>query len=116
MMMGSAYAVRAIVLHRVGIEATGLYQSAWMLGGLYVGFILQAMGADFYPRLTAVARDNAECNRLVNEQARVGMLLAGPGIVATLAFAPVVIALSTALTFSEQSRRCGGSALASLFV
>ena len=99
MMMGSAYAVRAIVLHRVGIEATGLYQSAWMLGGLYVGFILQAMGADFYPRLTAVARDNAECNRLVNEQARVGMLLAGPGIIATLAFAPVVIALFYSANF-----------------
>ena len=84
----------------VGIEATGLYQSAWTLGGLYVGFILQAMGADFYPRLTAVARDNAACNRLVNEQARVGMLLAGPGIVATLAFAPVVIALFYSAEFS----------------
>ena len=41
------------VLHKIGLEATGLYQSAWTLGGLYVGFILQAMGADFYPRLTA---------------------------------------------------------------
>jgi PST family polysaccharide transporter len=70
-----------------------MYQSAWTLGGLYVGFILQAMGADFYPRLSAVANDNAECNRLVNEQALVGLLLAGPGVIATLTFAPLVIAL-----------------------
>ncbi len=91
--LGVAYAVRVMVLHRVGIEATGLYQSAWTLGGLYVGFILQAMGADFYPRLTASVHHHPTCNRLVNEQALVGLLLAGPGVVATLTLAPMVIAL-----------------------
>lgn len=99
MMMGSAYAVRIIVLHKVGFEATGLYQSAWTLGGLYVGFILQAMGADFYPRLTACGRDNLACNRLVNQQTRVGLLLAGPGLIATLTFAPLVIGLFYSTSF-----------------
>lgn len=93
MVTGVAYVVRVILVHRVGIAATGMYQSAWTLGGLYVGFILQAMGADFYPRLSAVANDNAECNRLVNEQALIGLLIAGPGVIATLTFAPLVIAL-----------------------
>jgi enterobacterial common antigen flippase len=93
MTMGVAYVIRITVLRKVGFEATGLYQSAWTLGGLYVGFILQAMGADFYPRLTASAKDNTACNRLVNEQAQVGLLLAGPGVIATLTFAPLVIAL-----------------------
>lgn len=93
MTMGVAYVVRITLLRKVGYEATGLYQSAWTLGGLYVGFILQAMGADFYPRLTASAKDNTACNRLVNEQAQVGLLLAGPGVIATLTFAPLVIAL-----------------------
>ncbi|GAB4388068.1 MAG: O-antigen translocase [Thermodesulfovibrionales bacterium] len=93
MTMGAAYAVRTMVLRMVGFEATGFYQSAWTLGGLYVGFILQAMGADFYPRLTAAAADDARCNRLVNEQAQVSLLLAGPGVLATLTFASVVIAL-----------------------
>ena len=93
MTMGSAYIVRIAILHNLGIEATGLYQSAWTLGVLYVGFVLQAMGADFYPRLTASAYDNVKCNQLVNEQARVSLLLAGPGVIATLTFAPVVIAL-----------------------
>ena len=51
------------------------------------------MGADFYPRLTAVANNHAECNRLVNEQAEVGLLIAGPGLLATLTCAPLVIAL-----------------------
>jgi enterobacterial common antigen flippase len=91
--MGAAYAIRIIVTRKLGIGAAGLYQSAWTLGGLYVGFILQSMAADFYPRLTANASDNAECNRLVNEQAQISLLLAGPGVIGTLTFAPVVIAL-----------------------
>jgi PST family polysaccharide transporter len=93
MTMGGAYAVRILILRTLGLEATGLYQSAWTIGGLYVGFILQAMGADFYPRLTAVANDNSECNRLVNEQARIGLLLAGPGVIGTLTFTPLVLSM-----------------------
>jgi antigen flippase len=90
---GVAYFVRVILLHKSGLATTGMYQSAWTLGGLYVSFILQAMGADFYPRLSAAANNNTECNRLVNEQALVGLLIAGPGVVATLTFAPLVISL-----------------------
>jgi PST family polysaccharide transporter len=41
--------------------------------------------------LTAVAQDNQECNRMVNEQAEVGLLLAGPGILAALTFAPLIL-------------------------
>ena len=93
LMMGAAYAVRIMVIRMVDLEAAGYYQAAWTLGGLYVGFILQAMGADFYPRLVGVAKDNSECNRLVNEQAQVSLLLAGPGVLATLTFAPLVVAL-----------------------
>ena len=99
--MGAAYAVRAMVVQVVGLDAAGLYQAAWTLGGLYVGIILQAMGTDFYPRLVAASDDNPQCNRLVNEQARVSMLLAAPGVIGTLTFAPFVIYLFYAANFSE---------------
>lgn len=93
MTMAVAYVVRIIVLRQLGESAAGYYSAAWQLGGIYVGFILSAMGADFYPRLTAVANDNAQCNRLVNEQTEVGLLMAGPGVLGTLTFAPLVIDL-----------------------
>ena len=101
LMMGAAYAVRMLVLRNVGLEAAGFYQAAWTLGGLYVGFVLQAMGADFYPRLVGVAKDNPQCNRLVNEQAQVSLLLAGPGVLATLTFAPLAVALLYTTKFAE---------------
>ncbi|MBX5156365.1 MULTISPECIES: O-antigen translocase [unclassified Rhizobium] len=90
---GAAYAIRIIVLKEGGVMAAGLYQAAWGLGGLYAGFILQAMGTDFYPRLTATIDNNAECNRLVNEQAEISMLLAGPGLLGTLTLAPLMMSL-----------------------
>lgn len=88
-----AYLVRALILHKEGLYAAGLYQSAWTLGGMYVGFIIKAMTADFYPRLTAAATVDAVCNRLVNEQAQIGLLLAGPGVMMTLTFCPAIVTL-----------------------
>lgn len=101
LMMGAAYAVRAMVVRTEGYDAAGFYTAAWTLGGLYVGIILQAMGADFYPRLVAAANDNPRCNRLVNEQTQVSLLLAGPGVIATIVLAPIVIALFYSSKFLE---------------
>jgi PST family polysaccharide transporter len=92
-MQASGYLVRMIVLREIGINEAGYYQAAWALGGIYISFILSAMAADFYPRLTGVAQRNPDCNQLVNEQAEVGLLMAGPGILGTLTFAPLVITL-----------------------
>lgn len=93
LMMGATYVVRLILIRFDGLQAAGIYQSAWGLGGLYVGFILQAMGTDFYPRLVGAMGSDADTNRMVNEQARVSLLLAGPGVIATLVFAPIAISL-----------------------
>jgi PST family polysaccharide transporter len=89
--MIATYVIRVIILQKLDLDSVGYFQAAWILGGLYIAFVLDAMGADFFPRLTAVANDNPECNRLVNEQAEIGALLAGPGAIATLTLAPFVI-------------------------
>jgi len=88
-----AYVTQMIIVRQFNLAAVGLYGAAMTLSSVYVRFILQAMGTDFYPRLTAVAQDHPTANRLVNEQAEVGLLLAVPGILATLTFAPLVIHL-----------------------
>lgn len=86
--MAAAYAVRLILIRQHGLEAAGLYQAASTVGGMYIVFVLQAMSTDFYPRLVAAASDNRLCNRLVNEQAQVSLLLAGAGVIGTLTLAP----------------------------
>ncbi|MGD0744379.1 MAG: O-antigen translocase [Verrucomicrobiota bacterium] len=79
---------RSLIARQLGLDANGIYQAAWGISGVFAGFILSAMGTDFYPRLTAVSHDNDQVNRLVNEQTEIGILLALPGILATLIFAP----------------------------
>lgn len=100
LMMGSAYAVRIIILRKIGLDAAGVYYAAWTLGGLYIGFVLQAHATDFYPRLVGVAHDNEACNRLVNEQAQVSLLLAVPGVLITLTLASLVISLFYSASFA----------------
>lgn len=82
---------RSIITRELGLEAAGIYQSAWAVSGLFAGFILSAMGADFYPRLAGAIHDHALAVRTVNEQVEIGILLALPGLLATLAFAQWII-------------------------
>jgi PST family polysaccharide transporter len=100
LMTGAAFLVRAMVLRSSGLEAAGLYQAAWTLGGIYVGIVLQAMGTDFYPRLVGAIGDKERANRMVNEQTRVSLLLAGPGVTATLALATPALTVLYSAEFS----------------
>ena len=90
-MSGSEYIVRTFIIRMEGIEEAGLYQAAWTVGGLYVSFVLQALAMDFYPRLVGVVEEHNLCNAAVNEQTNVSMLLAAPGIIATITFSSLVI-------------------------
>lgn len=85
--------IRSLIVKKYGLDANGVYQAAWVISGLFANFIISAMGTDFYPRLTAVAKDNEHVNRLVNEQTEIGILLALPGLLGTLVFAPWLMRL-----------------------
>lgn len=85
--------IRSFILRYLGLDSVGVYQAAWAISGLFASFILNAMGADFYPRLTQVQTDHPEMVRLINEQTEIGMLLALPGILGTLALAPWLMTL-----------------------
>ena len=95
---GVGLAIRALIVRDLGISDAGIYQAAWALSGLFGTFIIKAMGTDFYPRLTAVCNNTEEINRLVSEQIHVGVMLALPGIVATVSFASLIVQLF----YSEQ--------------
>ena len=115
LMMGAAYAVRTMVLRIVGFEAAGYYQCAWTLGGLYVGFILQAR-VRLLSTPTAIVENNAKCNRIVHEQALISLLLAGPGMFATLTLVPIVSQPSTVPSSTGLWICCAGFVLGWLSV
>jgi PST family polysaccharide transporter len=99
MSTGAMLLVRVMVTRQLGLDAAGLFHASSTLSLLYVGFVLQAMGTDFYPRLTGIAKDHVACNRMVNEQVEISVLIAIPGIVATMILSPIVIELFYSKTF-----------------
>lgn len=84
-------AVRSIVQHELGPESLGYFQAAWSISMTYISFVLAAMGTDYFPRLTGVINDHEKARKTVNDQAEVAILLAGPVLIAMLAFAPWVL-------------------------
>lgn len=93
-------AVRTLVQRELGAEALGHFQAAWTIGMTYLGFVLGAMGADYYPRLTAAMRDRTAASQLVNEQTEVALLLCAPVLLAMLGLAPWVIKLLYSAEFA----------------
>ena len=91
--------VRALVQREMGSDALGYFQAAATISMTYIGFVLGAMGTDYYPRLAAAIHDHAAVNRLVNEQTEVALLLAGPIFLAMIGLAPWVIELLYASSF-----------------
>jgi PST family polysaccharide transporter len=93
--------VRTLVQRELGVEALGHFQAAWAISMTYIGFILSAMGADYYPRLTAAIHDLKAANRMVNQQVDVAVLLAAPVFLAMLGLAPLIIEVLYSARFAE---------------
>lgn len=90
---GVSYLTITLISQQISLQAVGLYSSAFNLSGMFVNFVLQAMAADYFPRLAGVANDKPAMTRMVNEQTEIGLLLAVPGLLATMALAPWIIQL-----------------------
>lgn len=98
---GVAFATRALIAADLSLVAVGVYGAAFNLSGMIVNIVLQAMGADYYPSLTAVNNDYSKMRNLVNEQTEVGLLLALPAILAVIVFAPWMIKLFYTSEFTD---------------
>jgi len=83
--------IRVEIDSTLGGEALGHFQSAWMISMQYIGFVLGAMGADYYPRLTGVINNHKVASNLVNEQTEIALLLSAPVFIAMIGLTPFVI-------------------------
>lgn len=97
----SVYLIRVVMLRRFGLADIGIYQAAFNLSGILAGFVLEAMATDYYPRLAAVAGDNASVHKMVNEQSQISILLSLPGLAAMMVFAPLVIHIFYTASFEK---------------
>lgn len=85
--------VRTLVQKNLGMESLGYFQASWIISMTYVGFVLAAMGTDYYPQLSGCIQDKKRAESLVNDQSEIAILLAGPIILIMLSLAPWIIHL-----------------------
>ncbi len=98
--VGGQLFVRGLLQRENGAADLGFFQAAWTISMNYMGVVLTAMGADYYPRLTGIIRDRTAARRLVNQQTEVALLFAGPILVLMAALAPLVVHILYAASFA----------------
>ncbi|RTL97083.1 O-antigen translocase [Ancylobacter aquaticus] len=85
--------VRRHIAQELGLDAAGQFAAAWGITMTYVGFLLGAMGADYYPRLAGVIRDRVTAVRLMNDQAQLSLAIGGPVLLLLIGLGPWAISL-----------------------
>ncbi|MGZ8736949.1 MAG: oligosaccharide flippase family protein [Nocardioides sp.] len=84
---------RVWVSNELGIDSAGYLQGCLAIGSAYLGFVLTALAAEYYPRISALHGDRELSNRAANDQMRVVLILGGPLIVWMIAVAPWLLRL-----------------------
>lgn len=97
------------------IKDVGLYTAATSITAQYIGFILTALSADYFPKLSAVHKDIPKLNKVVNDQAEIVIILATPILIVMLITAPVLIRFFLTKEFIEITSFIRFIALGSFF-
>jgi O-antigen/teichoic acid export membrane protein len=107
--------VRGRISQELGLDAAGYFAAAWGITMTYVGFLLGAMAADYYPRLTEVIHDKVAAVRLMNDQAQLGLAIGGPVLLLLIGLVPWVIILFYSKEFSPAATLIQWQTLGNVF-
>jgi PST family polysaccharide transporter len=97
---GVQYLIPILVLQKLGVEAAGFYGAAATIALGYVGFFLNILAQDYYPRVSAARDDAVALTALINEQHRVLMIAGLPVVLGLIAMARVVVSVVYAPAFA----------------
>ena len=96
--IASAYVVRIFITRTGSLADVGFYSAGFTIINTYVGMIFTAMGTDYYPRLSLVAKDNALCSQSINQQTEIALLVLAPILIFFLVF----VNLAVIILYSSQ--------------
>jgi len=95
--------VRALVTQNLGLAEAGLFAASWTIAMHYIGFLFNAMGADYYPRLSSSIKDPSKTQDLINRQIQLGLILGTPVLIAMVTLSPWIVAIFYTQEFSAVS-------------
>lgn len=88
-----SYLIQLYVSQYGGISNVGFYNAGFTLLNSYVGLLFVAMGADYFPRLSAHIANASKTREIVLQQSLMGILLITPIITIFLMFSKFIVRL-----------------------
>jgi len=88
-----AYVLRIFISNNGGLEQVGFYTAGFIIINTYVGLIFNAMGKDYFPRLSSIAKNNKLCIQVINQQAEIALLIIAPIIIIFLIFIKWIVVI-----------------------
>lgn len=85
------YLLNIIIREYGSYDAVGYFQAANSITNQYVGLIFAAMSLDYFPRLSAISKNNVEMSELVNRQLVITSTVITPLICLLITTTPLVI-------------------------
>ncbi len=98
--MFTMFLIRSFINNNGTLDDAGFFQASWTISNVYLLSVLNAMAADYFPRLSAVHNDNNKVNELVNEQTEIALIIGGSLVVAMLVFSELIIGILYSTKFS----------------
>lgn len=99
--LAASYGVRIFISYNGGLNEVGFFNAGFDIVNGYMGIILVAIAADYFPRLASVAKDNKLCKKAMNQQAEIALLLLSPLIIIFIVFIHWIVILMYSSKFSE---------------
>ncbi|WP_321317223.1 O-antigen translocase [Labilibaculum sp.] len=87
------YIIRSYIANVSNIEMVGIFQAGATIITGYFGIIMTAMFTDYYPRISAINKDNEKLIKEMNRQSEVGLMLIGPLVVLFMFLMPLFVRL-----------------------
>ena len=89
--LSATYALQVYIRYAGGLDEVGYYTAGFLIINAYVGMVFNAMGTDYFPRLSSIHADNSKVQVAVRKQATIAILLLTPIITTFFLAAPLVV-------------------------
>jgi PST family polysaccharide transporter len=89
--LSAVYALQIFIRYVGGLEEVGYYSAGFLIINAYVGMVFNAMGTDYFPRLSSIHDDNAKVQIAVRNQATIAILLITPIITTFFIAQPLIV-------------------------
>jgi O-antigen/teichoic acid export membrane protein len=88
---GSEMWIRSYLNVTEDLDGVGLYNAGFMLTITYAGMVFSALDSDYFPRLSACAKNTVKLSQVVNQQIEICLLIIAPMIAGLILLLPTLI-------------------------